>query len=241
VPASGDFYGTRLTSRAGRYREVHHSWAGRDYGASQQGYQNNAALAVLTLSGDNFSLFVFDTIDGNNALYVDTLQLVGYAVNVEEAMQINPGMKIYFDNSNVPVDELDGLFDGRLIHLPQTGTSSLVTVTTSSGQKIDVSEGLLGSTTIDSDGDGIPNALDENPFDGVSIQVEILSGENPAAAVSWVAAPRTEYQVQYRTTLGEDGWQTLENVPSANTLKRLTVKDPMGAVEKRFYRVIYLP
>lgn len=246
VPASGDFMGTRLTSRAGRFREIHHTWAGVDMGASEEGFNNNAALGRLVLSGERQPLFVFDTIDGNNALYVDYLQLDGASTNVLLSLDIRPGMKIYFANANLPVGDLDGLFAdegapaGRLRYVPRS-TATSTTVAVNGGQAGGITAALLASETIDSDGDGIPNAFDETPFDGVAIDVELLSGAAPAARISWNGAARTEYQVQYRNTVGDSGWESLTNVITGNATSSLTVNDPVGAAGTRFYRVLYSP
>jgi hypothetical protein len=246
VPASGDFMGTRLTSRAGRFREVHHTWAGVDRGASADGFNNNAALGRLVLSGQRLPLFVFDTINGNNALYVDFLQLDGAATNALLSLDIKPGMKIYFANANLPVGDLDGLFAddeapaGRLRHVPR-GSATSTTVVVNGGQAGGITAALLASDTIDSDGDGIPNAQDPTPFDGVAINVELLSGNDPAAKISWNGAARTEYQVQYRNTVADSGWETLTNVITGNATSPLSVHDPVGAAGTRFYRVLYSP
>lgn len=246
IPAAGDFMGTRLTSRAGRFREIHHTWAGRDFGATEEGFDNNAALGRLVLSGTRFPFFVFDTIDGNNALYVDYLQLDAAATNVLRALEIKPGMKIYFANANLPINQLNGLFadeqapQGRLRHVSRS-TAGSTTVTVNDGRAGGITQALIASQTVDSDGDGIPNALDATPFDGVAIDVELLSGNHPATAISWSAASRTEYQVQYKSAVDGADWESLTNVITGNAAGRLTVQDPVGAAEKRFYRVQYSP
>ncbi|HSH16071.1 MAG TPA: hypothetical protein VLD18_08570, partial [Verrucomicrobiae bacterium] len=235
-----------ISSRAGRFREIHHTWAGVDRGASTDGFNNNAALGRLVLSGERLPLFVFDTLDGNNALYVDYLQLDGAATNVLMSLDIKPGMKIYFANANLPVGDLDGLFAddeapaGRLRYVPR-GSASSTTVVVNGGQAGGITAALLASETIDSDGDGIPNAEDATPFDGVAINVELLSGDAPAARISWNGAARTEYQVQYRNTVGDSDWESLTNVITGNATSPLTVNDPVGAAGTRFYRVLYSP
>jgi len=250
LPAGGDFMGTRLTSRAGRFREIHHTWAGVDLGADEDGYLNNGALGRLILSGDRLPLFVFDTIDGNNALYVDFLQLDSAATNVLSSLEIKPGMKIYFANANVPVGQLDGLFadeaapGGRLRYVPRS-TAVSTTVVVNGGQAGGITQALMTSQVVDSDGDGIPNAQDPTPFDGVVIDVELLSGNSSATRISWNGAARTEYQVQYRAAFedadSESNWQSLTNVVTGSAANRINVEDPVGATEKRFYRVIYSP
>lgn len=246
LPASGDFQGTTLTSRAGKFREIHHTWAGHDLGAVAAGYVNNGAIGKLVLSGARLPLFVFDTIDGNNAIYVNYLELDNEATNVQQNLVIMPGMKIYFDQSNLPVDQLNGLFadanapQGRLIHVANPNSSAL-TIAVQDGVAGGVTEAVLNSMVIDSDGDGIPNALDPTPFDGVAIQVKLLSGDKPATEISWKGAARTEYSVQYRSALGSSGWESLTNVVTGGAATPIAVQDPVGATEQRYYRVVYSP
>src|SRR5690606_13384550 len=134
-PASGDFRGTRLNSSALPFSEVIHKWAGTDLGPTSQGFVNNAALGVLVLTGEPLGRFVFETIDGNNAIYTDYLEIADWAEsNVQQAIEIRPGMRIYFGDSNVPAEQLDGLFDGRLRFVGGQPSAPTTTLTLSNGQ-----------------------------------------------------------------------------------------------------------
>lgn len=118
-PMEGDLLGTTVRSLVNFFGEALHLWAGEDRGPTAEGYVNNVALGRLVLDGDPFGLFTFGGTGAANALYVNFLEFENAAVDVAAALNINPGFKIYFHDSNLPVEELDGLFDGALVHVAE--------------------------------------------------------------------------------------------------------------------------
>ncbi len=240
-PMFGDFHGTAITSFGPAFGEVVHKWAGDDHGLSVEGYQDNAAIGRLTLDGDILSLFTFETVDGNDALYVEYLELRNFATNVNEALDIKPGMKVYFSRANVPINQLNGKFDGRLRYLPISTAGATTAVTLASGQTFVAKNNLLFSSTLDSDRDGIANSQDATPFDEAKITVEYVNEPAPAALISWDAAPRTEYILQYKNDVADAEWQELDRRTTFSDLRRVVVTDPAAEGGHRYYRIIYVP
>gem|GEM_PF-1710923 len=240
-PTTGDFTGTMLTSFGYQFSEITHKWGAEDRGADQDGYYDNASVGTLVLNGQMLSRFTFETVNGNNAMYVWYLDLRGYAASdTLDGMSIEPGMKIYFANSSVPPEELNGLFDGRLIYLPMP-TIPTSQVTLSSGQVVTAKNGLLNSMAVDSDGDGIVNGLDASPFDEVVFRVDVVSEPKARAVISWVGAPRTEYQVEYKDNVDAAGWKVLGNLVTMSDQRNMSMVDAHPSSSHRYYRVIYTP
>ena len=104
---------------------------------------------------------------------------------------------------------------------------------------------LCRSTSIDSDADGIVNAFDLFPFDGVVLQstVAFLRGPPLTAEITWEAAANTTYRIEYATTFAPPNWLFLTNfVNSATNNGFVTFRDPLPAdATARFYRVLYSP
>ncbi|MBI1176027.1 hypothetical protein GC207_01155 [bacterium] len=250
-PITGDLTDARITSYGYQFREVNHKWAGEDRGLDPAGYTNNAALGTLVLDGQYLSTFTFDTVDGNNALYVKYLQLNNYATNWADAIRIKPGMKIYYGNLQfgtnvIAPTSLDGFFadagapDGRLRYLPAP-IGDTVTVSLDSGEVISVTKGLIESSIVDSDGDGIVNSLDSTPFGQIKVDVSYVGGDEPKAVVSWNGAPRTTYELQVKDDITQSQWQTITNFTTYSDQRRINIDDPDGGGGHRFYRVNYTP
>jgi hypothetical protein len=240
-PAIGDLRGVELISVALPFSEVTHKWAGTDLGPTANGFENNVALRRLTLSGEFMSRFVFDTIDGNNAIYTEYLELLDSAAGVDQALDIRPGMRIYFSDSNVSPLGLDGRFDGRLRWVPAPASAPTTTLTLANGQSLIVPDALLYSVDIDSDGDGVVNAFDDSPFDEIRIQVSFAHQPNPTAFIAWDAAPRTKYEVQYKDAVTDSVWKKLTSFVTYSDKRRVVIEDSAPASMSRYYRVIYTP
>lgn len=243
-PAEGDLLGTKLVSKVGRFAEAVHEWAGEDRGATAAGFTNNAALGELVLDGLAYSLYTFRSATTNaTALYVDRLVLTNAVVDAQSSLNIEPGFTLYFADSNVDPQTLDGLFDGRLRWVKdQAGTGSGAAVTLASGHVVWVNRALLASPTIDTDGDGTPNALDAAPLEpsALRIAVRLVPGPSNQAEISWTGMPGSRYRVEYVSGVNGAGWQTLSVVEHAQDVPgELKVTDQIDApAEPRFYRVV---
>ncbi len=249
-PAAGDLLGTRLTSTAAIFRAVSHLWAGENRSVSNDGYSNNTALGRLILDGAFSTLFTFSgvSVTNTNGLYVDFLELRGNATNFSTALQIDPNLIVYFADASLPVDKLNGALGGRLRWVSTfAGPNSSVLVTNSvTSQTFLVNRALRNSTTIDSDADGVVNALDAYPFDPVAVSLVVepmpsLGSPAPSAAfLSWPAAANTTYRIECKKTLNGP-WQFVANYTHGPKVGIATVMDPVSTNAGCFYRVIYFP
>lgn len=250
-PASGDLLGTTIYTTAPFIGDVQHFWAGTDYGPVTAGYTNNAALGRLLLDTSNnvsaINGLIFSGTGTRNALYVDYLDLAGTLTNNLAAhLFIEPNMTIYFANANVPPETLDGQLGGRLRWVKDyAGLNTSVDVRLSDGRTVKVNVGKLNSPLLDSDADGIVNANDLSPFDGIVINSQVTFTNVPplTAFVTWEAASQTIYRVEVNTNLLAGAWQLLANFTNSATTNRVvTFSDvvPAGGTE-RYFRISYQP
>jgi hypothetical protein len=255
-PATGDLLGTTVNSIAPSFSAVSHVWAGVDHGATRAGYLNNAALGRLVLSPGGFApyLFSFAGATAQNALYVDLLDISRLS-DYRNQIEMDPNMVVYFAsaviNTNVqlpvnysPEEFLDGQFQGRLRWVKEyAGFNSSVDVLVNGNQTIQVNKARRYSKLLDDDGDGIPNAFDFTPFDGVQF-VAIEPVASPAGVrISWEASAGTVYHVEFKT--GFDApWQKLLTTTyrsTANGICTVVDTNAVSANTMRLYRVMYNP
>lgn len=243
-PLSGDLLGTTIRSFAPQFRAVPHLTAGTNRGVDVSGFSNNTAIGRLILDGAPSSLFVFSPLTANSALYVDFLEFQNSATNYLTSLQINSGVTVYFADSNLPAEKLDGAIGGRLRWVSSyAGANSSITVTNSDGSVTTANRSLRFSPTIDTDGDGIPNKFDGTPFDppliAMRVETSASRGETSAthAVISWPAAANTTYRIEYRSTV-DGAWQHLMDYTHGPETSTATVYDPIvdGTC---FYRVSY--
>ncbi|HUA38612.1 MAG TPA: hypothetical protein VMA35_09500 [Candidatus Sulfopaludibacter sp.] len=103
-PQSGNLSASTITDNAPGNYVIGHAWAGSDLGGGATGTSDNLAIGTLALVAQKPSqlpTFHFSGTTGNNAMYVNTLNLTGLgatAANLTSFIQIDPGMKIYFAN-----------------------------------------------------------------------------------------------------------------------------------------------
>jgi hypothetical protein len=255
----GDLLGTEITSSALGSAEVDHVWSGQDLGPNAAGFTNNEAIGKLVLSPQQGSslfppLFHFSGASVSNALYVDYLDLSALSTNYAQMLQIDPNIVIYYAAANLgftpppnangisqePEEYLNGQLDGHLRWVSSfAGPNSSVDVIIN-GQTVAVNRALRYSKIIDSNGNGIPNYYDPNPF-GIVLTGSLVKTNPPpskAFAISWTAAPNTVYQVQYSVTMSSSNWQPLLNYTNdTSTAQSVTVWDTNTMSGQRFYRV----
>jgi hypothetical protein len=263
-PTAGDLLGTTFESTAGKFASVLHTWVGEDRGPVAEGFKDNAAIGRLVLrsfKGSEFSElrfsgpidFLGNPLPGEHALYVDYLELQTAVQGdptsqVETLLYIYPGFRIYFANANILPERLDGLYEGRLRWVksyagPSSGTQVASRQSGYEVKTITVNTALLNSQLIDSDGDGLANAYDNWPFDGVTLNGARFVETQPLKfEFWWEGAAETVYRVEYTTSLKPTSWTTLTTITnSAPTSQTLTVTDtlPAGQERERYYRVRY--
>jgi hypothetical protein len=242
LPPSGDLLGTSLETAAPIFSSTDHTWPAADRGATAAGYTNNLALGRLVLSIGFDAEVVFNGTTTSNAIYVDYLEFLGIDLaDVELALRAGPNFVIYFADSNLPAEELNGLLGGRLKWVSDfAGPNSSVDLLVGN-QVIKVNRALRNSLIIDSDGDGLANGFDPSPFDPPVVNITLATAAPLTLAVSWQAAAQTTYKVEYTTN--QKDWVLLESYTNQTaTAAPATVLDqvPPGSPQ-RYYRVGYKP
>jgi hypothetical protein len=174
----------------------------------------NAVLGQLTLDSDINGLFVFAPAGTQNALYVSYLSFLDSAQDFTSAMTINPGLTIYFQDSNLPVDQLNGAFGGRLVYVPPAGGGPVVTG----------GAGGAGRPT-----QGTP-------------RIRATNGASPGTVLTWTAQPKMISQVEFTSDL-RSPWKSIfsgYNPASISQPMQFNRSFAPGA-GKGFYRVKQFP
>lgn len=249
-PQTGDLLGTTLSTDVPIFAFIPHVWPGNDFGVSAMGFTNNLALGHLSINVDAYAEAFFSGTGDSNGLYVDFLNFSGMSTtgDVASAISTAPNLTIYFADSNLPAEQLDGLLGGHLRWVSSyAGPNSSVAVVIN-GQTVLVNKALRNSKVIDSNNNGIPNYYDPSPFDEPPLTLAAsmaAQGDQPSSsglAISWQAAPNTVYQVEYATDVPPSEWYPLLTYTNAAPTNRVvTIWDtnaPAGA-PKRLYRVSY--
>jgi hypothetical protein len=178
-PAVGDLLTTTITNNAAPEANVVNRSAAQDRGCVPDGFQNNAAVGRMVLNGRENSLFTFSAQNGNNAIYIDSLELIGFTAtnrdivgNFSPGLFVEPGMKLYFGQAladgAIVAEKLNGLSDGRLCWVSNynCGFFSSTNLLYPDGTTNRVNIALALSCDIDSNGNGIPNCMDPAPIPG---------------------------------------------------------------------------
>jgi hypothetical protein len=262
-PAAGDLLGTTFQDQPPNFIEVSHAWAGENRGVSAAGYSNNAAIGQLVLTSPSllpaqFPLFFFAGTGSQNGLYVDLLDLTSLGTNYLTLLQIDPSLVIYYAAAKLgftpppnsagipqePEEYLNGQFGGHLRWVSTfAGPNSSVDVIIN-GVTVAVNRALRFSKIIDSNGNGIPNFYDPNPFsvNPLLLAAALVQTNQPPSgsiAVSWIAATQKVYQVQFTPDFQHPNWQTLTlYTNTSSTSSNVTIWDTnASAADQRFYRV----
>jgi hypothetical protein len=257
LPTTSDLLGTYLTSYVlGFNEESVHRWPALDLGATVAGFNNNLALGKLTLNGvaDNTAFrFTGLGVGGANALYVDYLELLGNATNYSGpnvALSMDPDITVYFANANIPPEKLDGTSGGQLRWVrdfcgPLSSTNFTILFTNGVGTVTSntfcYNTALVTSKDIDSDGDGIVNAEDDDPFNERG-RMPILSIDRNLTtpflvSISWNAQAGATNILEYKSGMSLTNWQVLTNVVTGPNSRRVTVSDLLSTEQQRSYRV----
>ena len=174
-PASGDLLGTTITNISVNSLLSMNVWAGDDRGCSPAGFAENLALGRMILTSDgNPSHFVFQGLNNNNALYVDSIEFKNDATNTDlngnfTAITIQPGMKIYYAqammNGVSVAEKLNGKNGGGFCWVSNyAGVYSSTNLSYPDGNSHIFNQALVISPNLDSDGDGTVNRDDPTPI-----------------------------------------------------------------------------
>lgn len=240
APTSGDLHYTTVTNLAVAHAQTYNTWGARDLGATPAGFSNNAALGHLVLDGGLGSQFVFTGTTGSNALYIDYLELKDDTTNFRTAFSIDPNITLYVGSSSpVAPDKLQNFYSSRIVWVSNyAGIYSTTNVALRSGTNTTANISLVNSTTIDSDGDGVPNGLDPYPFDGLNFS---FSASGPANSkvitISWYADSASwPYYIQSSTDLKT--WTTVATLTSGLVAgQQMTQTYSVASGAPTFYRV----
>jgi len=259
-PATGDLLGTALETITPEFAAVDHYWSALDRGNSSAGYTNNVAVGKLALNEGFDTEFVFHATGSSNAIYVDLLDLSQCPGFLDpDVLTIDPNFVIYYAAAKLPSsftippntnglpqqaeEFLNGQLGGHLVWVSSfAGPNSSVDVLIN-GQTAQVNKALRYSKIIDSNGNGIPNYYDLNPFDlpVLALSAAIVPNNPPPTkklAISWTATPGTVYLVQFSTDYSPASWSPLMNYTNtAPTNLVVTVWDTNVLSGQRFYRV----
>jgi hypothetical protein len=257
-PAAGDLLGTTITNIAlAPAKNIINTWAATNFGTSVDGYTNNAAIGRLILDAQGInSKFTFNGIGTNNALYVDSLELLDFATNRNvngdpTALTNNSGMIIYYaqavQNGVSVADKLNHKNNDHLRWVPAYNGFFSSTNLVFGGTTNAVNAGLAQSTTIDSDGDGIFNANDSSPIflaGEVNFTLTLTNVPPLAVQLQWATIPGATNYVLYTTNLASANWLILTNFVSPTAVPPVggwpiitNATDMVNPVQPRFYRV----
>ena len=106
----------------------------------------------------------------------------------------------------------------------------------------------LSASSLDSDGDGIPNASDPTPFFLASQLnfTETMTNVPPLSIrLSWQTIPNATNYVYYTTNMMSTNWflllQTNSPQPYPSPATNISVLDPINPAQPRFYQVVVQP
>jgi hypothetical protein len=249
-PTSGDLLSTTVHSTAPPGTQVFNTWAGEDRGVSPAGFGNNVAIGHLILDGgDADSLFTFTGTGAKNAIYVDLLELQNFATNRISpnftSLDVDTNMMIYFADArigNADISEkLDGANGGRFRWVPSyAGLFSSTNITYPSGRTYTFNIALVQSSTLDSDGDGIPNSADPTPIftaDNVAFSVQLTNQPPGTALLSWQSLQNSTNFLYFKSSLAATNWTVVTNFVQGPVNTRVTVADQVRASGPGFYQV----
>ena len=255
-PPTGDLRYTTITNTVLPNKNVVNTWAGQDRGISVAGYTNNVAVGRLILdaltNAPLNTLFTFKGAGVSNALYVDYLGFLDQATNRDAignvtVLSINTNLVIYYAQAVINgvsvAEKINHKNNDRLRWVPQYAGNYSSTNLVFAGVTNTVNAALAQSVTIDSDGDGIPNAFDPTPFfasANVSLGITLTNVPPLKALLTWQTIPSATNIVFYKTNF-VSAWMVLTNftTPPSPPYSPITEKlyDLFNPVQPRYYQV----
>ena len=261
---SNDLSGVTVSVRAGRFETAFVAWPSLDRGTEAAGLVNNSAIGALVLTvGEYGRADIRASGSGERALYTRRLELNGdfsQYINVTNKtfdadglasiLTIDSNTRLYYSIVSVNGVELsgpvlDGALGGRLRLIPIAGANGgPVSVDVGTGYVVEASWSVRYSVSLDSDGDGIVNAIDSTPFSGAVVTTKAIQIEGkPYIEISWDAAANTEYQILAQEPAVDSSWTGLSRL--ANTSGSSKVLKFYDALDQgtgaKAYRILYKP
>lgn len=116
-PATGDLFGTEITTIAAANTLANHVWSGVDMGPTVAGFHNNAVIGHLVLDRTAASgTLRFTGAGSHNAMYVDYLELTNSSyLDYRHGLIIDPNIKIYFADANADPIKLMEVYPNGLV------------------------------------------------------------------------------------------------------------------------------
>jgi hypothetical protein len=262
-PAGSGLLGTSITSIASTNKLINNEWAAQDYGVSNQGYTNNAAIGQLILNAQSpgpgtATQFYFSGTGVSNAIYVDHLVLDGYAsytnhssTNSIPTLAFNTNLVIYYADATASGAGdvsflLNGFNNNRLRWVSSyIGLFSSTNIVYSSGVTNTLNSGLVNTLKIFT----APPALTAGQLNFMSY----LTNNPPnTIVISWNTIPLFDNYIYYSTNMVD--WQLLTNmylpnnpfyvqpasIANATALTNVMVLDPVVA-PGRYYQIQATP
>jgi hypothetical protein len=257
-PLMGDLRFTTITNTAQQNKNVVNTWAGQDRGVSVTGYTNNVAIGRLILDAwtnpPPNTLFTFNGASVSNAIYVDYLGFINQATNRDalgnmSVLSINTNMVIYYAQAVIGgvsvAEKINHKNNDRLRWVASYAGIYSSTNIVYGGMTNTVNAALAQSVTIDSDGDGIPNAFDPTPFflsTDVNLALTITNVPTLKARLTWQTIPSATNVVYYSTNLASP-WMVLTNfitppAPPYSPINEILYDNPASM---RFYQLGVFP
>ena len=261
---SNDLSGVSVSVSAGRFQTAFVDWPGLDRGTEAAGFVNNSAIAALVLTiGEYGRADIRASGSGDRALYTKRLELNGDfsqfinitnktfdAEGLASALSIDGNTRLYYSIVSVNGIELsgpvlDGALGGRLRLVRISGANGgPISLAVGNGYVVEASWAVRYSVSLDSDGDGLVNALDATPFSGAVVTTKAIEIQGkPYLEISWDAAANTEYQILAQEPAVDSTWSGLSRMSNTSgASKVLKFYDPLDqGTGAKAYRILYKP
>ena len=262
--ASNDLSGVSVSVSAGRFETAFVAWPGLDRGTEAAGFVNNSAIGALVLTVGEFGRAdIRASGSGERALYTRRLELNGDfsqyinitnktfdADGLASILTIDSNARLYYSIVSVNGIELSGpVLDGALggrLRLVRIGGANggPISMAVGDGYVVEASWAVRYSVSLDSDGDGLVNALDSTPFSGAVVTTRAIELQGkPYLEISWDAAAHTDYQILAQEPAVGSTWTGLSRMANtSSTSKVLKFYDPLDqGTGAKAYRIIYKP
>jgi len=243
----------RLGLAGQTFQESIFVWSGEDVGPTAAGF-GSQSVTSLELDAARFSLLTFRGASGKGAIYAEELVISTNIAVVSEGrlilvdptvFNVASDFTIYFrtlispDATELPAAQFEAATRGKFKFVGDGAVGGDFVTMMINGRMTRVSRALRSSVRTDTDGDGIMNAFDNTPFEGVVQTPKVVLDGEHAFLIRWEGAAFGTYDVQYSDALNTE-WKLLKRVTNTQGSKKtLWVRDPIPESDGgRSYRVL---